>query len=89
MHRVHGAAAGIGGYGRKQGGIRDPEANVRVRLPVAERRYLTESLSRAELLRHPVLGKQYEGEYPFQAGQPDEVRRAYAKAVGIQARDSC
>jgi hypothetical protein len=39
---------------------------------------------REELLKHPVLGKQYEGEYPFQAGQPEEVRRAYAEAMGIQ-----
>ena len=40
-------------------------------------------LSREELLKHPVLGKQYAGEYPFQAGQPEEVRRAYAEAMGI------
>ncbi len=65
--------------------IRDPALNVRVPLPVAERRYLTGSLSRAELLRHPVLGKQYDGEYPFQAGQPEEVRRAFAAAMGIGA----
>jgi len=66
-----------------KGVIRDPAANVSVRLPVAERRFLTESLSREELLKHPVLGKQYSGEYPFQAGQPEEVRRAYAQAMGI------
>jgi 5,5'-dehydrodivanillate O-demethylase oxygenase subunit len=54
-----------------------------VPLPVAERRYLTGSLPRAELLNHPILGKQYEGEYPFQAGQPEEVRLAYAEAMGI------
>ena len=66
-----------------KGLIRDPASNVLVRLPVAERRFLTESLSREELLKHPVLGKQYAGEYPFQAGQPDEVRKAYAEAMGI------
>jgi 5,5'-dehydrodivanillate O-demethylase len=66
-----------------KGVIRDPAANVSVPLPVAERRFLTESLSREELLKHPVLGKQYAGEYPFQAGQPEEVRRAYAEAMGI------
>jgi 5,5'-dehydrodivanillate O-demethylase len=66
-----------------KGIIRDPAANVAVPLPIAERRFLTESLSREELLRHPVLGKQYEGEYPFQAGQPEEVRREYAEAMGI------
>jgi 5,5'-dehydrodivanillate O-demethylase oxygenase subunit len=66
-----------------KGVIRDPASNVAVRLPVAERRFLTESVSREELLKHPVLGKQYAGEYPFQAGQPEEVRRAYAEAMGI------
>jgi 5,5'-dehydrodivanillate O-demethylase oxygenase subunit len=75
--------AAIGRGEDPKGVIRDPAANVGVRLPVAERRFLTESLSREELLKHPVLGKQYEGEYPFQAGQPEEVRRAYAQAMGI------
>jgi 5,5'-dehydrodivanillate O-demethylase oxygenase subunit len=76
--------AAIGRGEDPKGVIRDPAANVSVLLPVAERRFLTESLSREELLRHPVLGKQYAGEYPFQAGQPEEVRRAYAEAMGIQ-----
>ena len=67
-----------------KGIMRDPAVNVRVPLPVAERRYLTGSLPRAELMKHPVLGKQYEGEYPFQAGQPEEVRLAYAEAMGIK-----
>jgi 5,5'-dehydrodivanillate O-demethylase len=75
--------AAIGRGEDPKGVIRDPASNVAVRLPVAERRFLTESLSREELLKHPVLGKQYAGEYPFQAGQPDEVRRAYAEAMGI------
>ena len=66
-----------------KGIIRDPALNTGVPLPVAERRYLTESLTRGELLKHPILGKQYEGEYPFQAGQPEAVRRAYAEAMGI------
>jgi 5,5'-dehydrodivanillate O-demethylase len=75
--------AAIGRREDPKGVIRDPAVNVCVPLPVAERRYLTGSLSREELLKHPVLGKQYEGEYPFQAGQPDQVRQAYAQAMGI------
>jgi len=75
--------AAIGRGEDPKGLIRDPASNVAVRLPVAERRFLTESLSLEELLKHPVLGKQYTGEYPFQAGQPEEVRRAYAEAMGI------
>jgi hypothetical protein len=34
-------------------------------------------------VRHPVLGKQLTDGYPFQAGQPEEVRRAYEQAMGI------
>jgi 5,5'-dehydrodivanillate O-demethylase len=75
--------AAIGRGEDPKGVIRDPAMNHQVPLPVAERRYLTESLSREELVKHPVLGKQYLGEYPFQAGQPEEVRRAYAEAMGI------
>jgi 5,5'-dehydrodivanillate O-demethylase len=68
-----------------KGVIRDPQVNFCVPLPVAERLYLTGSLSREELLKHPILGKQYqyEGGYPFQAGQPENVRVAYAEAMGI------
>ncbi len=62
--------------------IRDPKVNECVALPVAERRILTEGLSREELLKHPILGKQYAGEYIFQAGQPPEVHAAFMKAMG-------
>jgi len=63
--------------------IRDPGANKSVPLPVAERKLLVDGLTRAELLAHPILGKQYAGEYIFQAGQPEEVRAAFKEAMGI------
>jgi len=63
--------------------IRDPAVNHSVPLPVAERKLLVEGLTRAELLAHPILGKQYAGEYIFQAGQPEEVRAAFREAMGI------
>jgi 5,5'-dehydrodivanillate O-demethylase len=62
--------------------IRDPKMNECLPLPIAERRILTEGLSREELLKHPILGKQYAGEYIFQAGQPPEVHAAFMKAMG-------
>ena len=62
---------------------RDPGANKSVPLPVAERKLLVDGLTRAELLAHPILGKQYAGEYIFQAGQPEEVRAAFKEAMGI------
>jgi 5,5'-dehydrodivanillate O-demethylase oxygenase subunit len=63
--------------------IRDPEANRCVALPVAERKLLTEGLPRAELAKHPILGRQLTEGYPFQIGQPEEVRRAYEDAMGV------
>jgi 5,5'-dehydrodivanillate O-demethylase len=64
--------------------IRDPEVNRCVALPVAERKLLIEGLPRAELAKHPVLGRQLTEGYPFQIGQPEEVRRAYEDAMGVR-----
>jgi 5,5'-dehydrodivanillate O-demethylase len=63
--------------------IRDPRVNECVPLPIAERKILTEGLTREELLRHPLLGRQLTKGYPFQAGQPEAVREAYEQAMGI------
>lgn len=62
--------------------IRNPALNQTIPLPVAERRYLAEGVTRAELLRHPLLGRQITDGYPFQLGQPEEVRKAYLEAMG-------
>jgi len=63
--------------------IRDPAVNRGVKLPVAERKLLVDGLPRAELLKHPILGHHYAGEYIFQAGQPAEVAAAFREAMGI------
>jgi 5,5'-dehydrodivanillate O-demethylase oxygenase subunit len=62
--------------------IRDPEINRCVSLPIAERKRLVEGMSLEELAKHP-LGLGQLTDYVFQAGQPREVRRAYAAAMGI------
>jgi 5,5'-dehydrodivanillate O-demethylase len=64
--------------------IRDPRVNECVPLPIAERKILTEGLTRDELLRHPLLGRQLTEGYPFQVGQPEAVRAAYEQAMGIR-----
>jgi 5,5'-dehydrodivanillate O-demethylase len=64
--------------------IRDPELNRCVALPVAERRLLVEGLPLEELAKHPILGRQLREGYPFQAGQPEQVRRAYEDAMGVR-----
>jgi 5,5'-dehydrodivanillate O-demethylase len=63
--------------------IRDPELNRCVSLPIAERKILTQGATREELLRHPLLGKQLTNGFPFQAEQPEDVRKAYEAAMGI------
>jgi 5,5'-dehydrodivanillate O-demethylase len=63
--------------------IRDGGRNRRVALPVADYEAMTEGLTRDQMRAHPFLRGFLEG-YPFQAGQPDAVRRAYAEAMGIE-----
>jgi len=70
-----------------KGIIRDPEINRCVCLPVADRKYLVDGVPREELARHPVLGKHLTEGYPFQIGQPPEVRAAFEAAMGIGAGD--
>src|SRR5215472_14663708 len=64
--------------------IRDPELNRCVPLPIAERKVLTEGLTREQLLKHPIYGRQLTEGYPFQLGQPEEVRLAYEDAMGVR-----
>lgn len=68
---------------------RDPKATIRdsivnecVSLPIAHRNVFIEGLSLDELLAHPIFGAQLKG-YVFQSGQPEEVRRAYEEAMGL------
>ncbi len=65
-----------------KGLIRDPGQNRKVALPVAEYEAMTRGLSREAMSAHPFLRGFLVG-YPFQAGQPERVRQAYAEAMGI------
>jgi 5,5'-dehydrodivanillate O-demethylase len=60
--------------------VRDPKANECIALPVANRRSLVDGLTRAELDSNPFAGPR---NYPFQVGQPDDVRHAYYEAMGF------
>jgi 5,5'-dehydrodivanillate O-demethylase len=64
-----------------KGLIRDPEKNRDVFLPSACRDEMLNGLPRAELAAHPLLGP-YLKDFFGQAGQPEEVRAAYEKAIG-------
>ena len=63
--------------------IRDAELNKCVPLPVADRDILIGGLPFEQLRAHPVLGHELRSGYPFQTGQPEEVRRLYEEAMGI------
>ncbi len=65
-----------------KGLIRDPAQNRQVPLPAANRDFYIHGLPRAQMLRHPTVGSPIRG-YPFQAGQPDEVRLAFEAAMGF------
>jgi 5,5'-dehydrodivanillate O-demethylase oxygenase subunit len=70
--------------GDPKGLVRDPKANACVELPILGRKILTQGLTKAELAAHPLYGRHLK-RFPFQAGQPDEVRRAFEDAMGVSA----
>lgn len=68
--------------------IRDPEINKCVALPIAERKALIEGLPWNEMIKHPFLGRELIAGYPFQSGQPDDIRKLFEDAMGIAAHRS-
>jgi 5,5'-dehydrodivanillate O-demethylase len=65
--------------------IRDPEQNrCGLPLPIAEREALIHGLPLEELKRHPLFGRHVTHGYPFQLGQPPEVRLAFEDAMGLR-----
>ncbi|MBI2149077.1 MAG: hypothetical protein HYU27_00530 [Acidobacteria bacterium] len=68
--------------------IRDTQVNKCLALPIAERRALIEGLPWDEMIKHPFLGRELIDGYPFQSGQPDDIRRLFEDAMGITAHRS-
>jgi 5,5'-dehydrodivanillate O-demethylase len=62
--------------------LRDASRNRALRLPVAHREAYLHGRPLAELRRDPIYGRMLDG-YVFQAGQPEEVRREFRTAMGI------
>ncbi len=62
--------------------LRDPEKNRRLRLPCPNRQIYLEGLPLREMLDHPSVGAMIRA-YPFQAGEPPEIRRAFTAALGL------
>jgi 5,5'-dehydrodivanillate O-demethylase len=68
-----------------KGLVRDPKINQCVPLPIAFKDNYVNGLTAAEMLKHPVFSGQLKG-YVFQIGQPEEVRRAFVDAMGIDLK---
>lgn len=69
-----------------KGTLRDPAANQRIALPVADRQSVLEGYTRAEILAHPRRKLLFTS-YIFQAGQPERVRTEFAQAMGLEPQE--
>jgi 5,5'-dehydrodivanillate O-demethylase len=67
--------------GVPKGLITDPQRNCRVPLPGTLREVHMNGLPRDELLSHPFLGGLFRFGYPFQSGEPAELRAAFEDAM--------
>ncbi len=65
--------------------IRDPGKNTCVRLPIIGRDYFVKGYSRADgtTPRGGAQGLALGHDFVFQAGQPEEIRCAYRRAMGL------
>lgn len=69
--------------------IRDEKLNECIDLPILGRELLTKGLSRAELASNNLSPNAVApSRFVFQAGQPEEVKRAYEEAMGLKMDDS-
>ena len=66
-----------------KGIVRDPALNECVPLPIAFKENYVNGMTTAEMVKHPVFSGQLRG-YVFQTGQPEEVRRAFVDAMGVE-----
>ena len=62
--------------------VRDPAAAACVALPDVMRKYNVEGAPLADYDKHPLLKERLAG-FRHHYGQPPEVRRAFAQAMGI------
>jgi 5,5'-dehydrodivanillate O-demethylase len=63
--------------------VTEPRRNERRPLPCIDRDIFVNGLPREQLLAHPRVGGLIRS-YPFQAGEPAEIRAAFAAALGLE-----
>ena len=66
--------------------FRDPAANVRVPLPMMDREQVLKGFSLDEIMARPRMKLMYTT-YPFQAGQPEAVRRQISEVMGLEVKE--
>ena len=67
--------------------IRDPAANACVQLPIIGREYFVGGYSRTDgdKRRGRTPGSPERKDFPFLTGQPEEIRQAFRRAMGLDA----
>ena len=70
-----------------EGLLRDPERNERVELPNIGRKLYTEGMTLKQYREHPFWKNLIE-DFRWHYGQPEEVRRAFRVAMGLEAGDN-
>jgi 5,5'-dehydrodivanillate O-demethylase len=83
--RILEEAALVARGGEPKALIRDPEKNVCVRLPIIGREYFVNGYAQADAVkrRERTPGMLLPDGFVFQAGQPEEIRQAFRKAMGL------
>jgi hypothetical protein len=73
--------------GQPKAVIRDPAQNACVRLPIIGREYFVRGYSRAtgDDRRGRTPGLAQRNDFPFLTGQPEEIRQAFRRAMGLEA----
>jgi 5,5'-dehydrodivanillate O-demethylase oxygenase subunit len=76
--------------GEPKGIIRDAERNRCVRLPIIGRDFFLNGSSRVEgeTSRQRTPGLLLRREFPFLTGQPEEVRAAFRRAMGLPEQEA-
>lgn len=82
--RLREEAEAVAGGAEPKGLVRDPAQNACVQLPIVGRSRLVDGPD-VEVTRRQVASatERFGGPFPFLAGQPEEVRKAYEEAMGL------
>jgi 5,5'-dehydrodivanillate O-demethylase len=67
--------------------IRDPHRNESVSLPIVDRERYLAGMTLAELDATPGHNQVTPRNYPYQYGQPEDIRRAYEEAMGFKMQE--